>query len=187
MPLYFLVSCLYRFGCLGSGRVFSSGAADFGVNGSGMLVSSKVFKELEFFQGILSPVLLEAKRRVVEEHLQHLEKLRKSIEEKGTKKFHTFARPFETYQDTPEEMHYKSAPAGSPCLSVRAGVRFPKVMCGTYHCGLLTPDGALWVWGRNDCLQLGREKSVCHYRRFLLVIVIDVQRYLATPSPNVVC
>ncbi|CDI81323.1 hypothetical protein, conserved [Eimeria acervulina] len=145
-----------------SGRVFSSGAADYGVNGSGMLISSQVFKELEFFQGILSPGLVEVKRRIEELQLQQLERLRKNFEEKGIERSHIVARPFEAPQDAPEDMNCGSATESvlSPSVSVGGGLRFPKVMSGTCHCGVLTPEGALWLWGRNDRLQLSREKSV---------------------------
>ncbi|CDI85662.1 hypothetical protein, conserved [Eimeria praecox] len=145
-----------------SGRVFTSGAAYFGVNGSGMLVSTQAFKELEFFQGILAPDLLEAKRRIEEEQLQQLEKLRKALEGEGTEGPHTIVKPFETRQDVSKEINCASTAADShsPCSSMSNVLRFPQVMCGTYHCGLLTPEGALWLWGRNDRLQLSRNKPV---------------------------
>lgn len=135
-----------------------------------MLISSQVFKELEFFQGILSPGLVEVKRRIEELQLQQLERLRKNFEEKGIERSHIVARPFEAPQDAPEDMNCGSAAESvlSPSVSVGGGLRFPKVMSGTCHCGVLTPEGALWLWGRNDRLQLSREKSVCHYTGFPL-------------------
>ncbi|CDJ47285.1 hypothetical protein, conserved [Eimeria brunetti] len=145
-----------------SGRVFSSGAADFGVNGSGMLLSSRLFKELEFFQGVLSPSLVEAKRRLEEEQLQQLENLRKEMEEDGVKRSHLLSRPFEASPDASENADRDKTNAGSrsPSDFVSSRLKLPKVMCETYHCGLLTPEGALWLWGRNDCLQLSRAKPV---------------------------
>ncbi|CDJ29858.1 uncharacterized protein EMH_0025800 [Eimeria mitis] len=145
-----------------TGRVFSSGAADFGINGSGMLVSSQVFRELEFFHGILSPSPLDVKRRIEEEQLQQLETLRKNMEEMGVDRSHFPLRPFEVAQDASEKMNCSEATAGlqPPRFSMNDPLQLPKVMCGTYHCGLLTPEGALWLWGRNNCLQLSRDKAV---------------------------
>ncbi|CDJ43319.1 hypothetical protein, conserved [Eimeria tenella] len=142
-----------------SGRVFSSGAADYGVNGSGMLISSKVFRELEFFRGLLSPKLLEAQRLVEEGQLRELEAFRERFDQEGVNLSHLPMRPFDALQEAPEDSTCKNS-TRCRAYSVTGHLGLPKVMCGAEHCGLLTPEGVLWMWGRNDCLQLSKEKSV---------------------------
>ncbi|XP_026192082.1 E3 ubiquitin-protein ligase HERC2 [Cyclospora cayetanensis] len=145
-----------------SGRVFSSGAADFGLNGSGMLVSSKVFKELEFFRGVLSSGFLEAQRRNEEGQLQQLEALRKNWDQQGGSPSYLPKKPFEAAQNSTLETPLGSS-AASNCtghLPADTRERLPSVFCGVFHCGLLTPEGCLWMWGRNNRMQLSKEKSV---------------------------
>ncbi|KAL8436583.1 hypothetical protein ACSSS7_001615 [Eimeria intestinalis] len=146
-----------------SGRVLSSGAADFGLNGSGMLVSSKEFKELESFRGVLAPGILELQRRNEQTHLQQLEAMKEKLQQEGGALNRLVLRPFEVSPASPQDSPQDSLPdATSRIRSHGLGARpaTPKVTCGAYHCGLLTPDGLLWLWGRNDCLQLGLEKIV---------------------------
>lgn len=140
--------------------MFSSGAADYGVNGSGMLISSKVFRELEFFRGLLSPKLLEAQRLVEEGQLRELEAFRERFDQEGVNLSHLPMRPFDALQEAPEDSTCKNS-TRCRAYSVTGHLGLPKVMCGAEHCGLLTPEGVLWMWGRNDCLQLSKEKSVC--------------------------
>ncbi|KAL8451610.1 hypothetical protein Emag_002653 [Eimeria magna] len=142
-----------------SGRVLSSGAADYGLNGSGMLVSSKVFKELESFRGVLTPGLSELQRRNEESHLKQLEAMKEKLQQEGASSSRLVMRPFEASEAPLQDSPHDSPPdTTSRMRAHELGV--PKVTCGAYHCGLLTPDGALWLWGRNDCLQLGQEKIV---------------------------
>ncbi|KAL8445501.1 hypothetical protein Emed_005582 [Eimeria media] len=141
------------------GRVLSSGAADYGLNGSGMLVSSKVFKELESFRGVLTPGIVEVQRRNEERQLQQLEAMKERLQqetETGVSSPPLVMRPFEASQAPLEH----SPNNNLSDIKTRMHTASPKVACGLYHCALLTPEGALWLWGRNDCLQLGQEKIV---------------------------
>ncbi|KAL8272309.1 hypothetical protein Esti_003763 [Eimeria stiedai] len=147
----------------GSGRVLSSGAADFGLNGSGMLVSSKIFKEIESFRGVLTPGILELQRRNEESHLQQLEAMKEKLQQEGGATSRLVMRPFQASQAPPQDSPADSLPDASSRMHSHergAHTAMPKVTCSAHHCGLLTPNGILWLWGRNDCLQLGQEKIV---------------------------
>ncbi|KAL8436085.1 hypothetical protein Efla_002075 [Eimeria flavescens] len=144
-----------------SGLVYSSGAADYGLNGSGMLVGSKAFKELESFRGVLSPAFLEVQRHNEERQLQELEAMKEKLVQEGAGPGRLTMRPFEASQgDLEGTQRSNRASIASHARKDGRRLQQPKVMCGQYHCGLLTPDGTLWLWGRNDCLQLGQEKIV---------------------------
>lgn len=149
----------------GSGRVFSSGAADFGLNGSGMLVSSKVFKELELFRRFLSPAYLDTQSCNEEVHLRKLEALKDEVAREGVQTGGLPMRPFEASQVFPQSIPGDSAPAATEAdrYLFKDPHASPTVVCGAYHCALLTAEGHLWLWGRNDCLQLSQEKIVSPY------------------------
>lgn len=126
-----------------------------------MLVSTKLFRELEFFRGLLSPDLLDSQRRAEENHLRELEALRKDFDQSGAPPVHIAMKPFEPAKGPSQEAPCNTAPAtqaGGHSLGGRFA--FPRVLCGAHHCALLIPDGELWLWGRNDCLQLSKEKPV---------------------------
>lgn len=149
--------------------MWSSGAADYGVSGSGMLLSSKYFKELEFFRGLLAPTIVESQRRNEEEQLRVLETLAEEIdkgrETPSAPRPRGAFRPFRPQGIFPEGACRASHEGGSAGLAIdfqplKGFQRFPRLFCGAFHCGLLTVDGDMWLWGRNDCLQLSREKPV---------------------------